>query len=1143
MSVPFADSITVARAPKLWLAKRIWPDRTEPYSRAKHVDVSTVPLAGLDDIAALLACLVADPRAAVLRGELLEPAHCRGVRRLLYTDRKTGEAPTFRDVPRLWAALDIEGIARPDGIEAADLAGCAAVAIARLPAPFSAARCIAQATASHGIKPDIRLRLWFWLSRPTSGAELKRWLADTPADPAAFGAVQPIYTGAPRFMAGLVDHLPSRLAELPGAEFVEVPSAEALAPPPEPPRPPPGLRAPVPEAMLERFVDRVLARVRAAPEGQRHVTLRGAAVSLGGIQDRAGFADAEARSWLLDALGVPGSRHKDEDTIAWGLANGRGRPIDFEPPRSRAAPREPSRTAAGSTEQARRGVATSLPAYYPAPAEAREPALARQAGLIRETIAESVRLAAAREEAWGRRNAEIAAMGMDGLDLKPAKKAAITRRHNRAVAEEGGYGRRLPLPGRLLLTGSQGTGKTQEAYQAVAEIRTPMTVWITEPTIEKAEEVAGDYRLVAKPDSLPAMVVLGRGQSDPERPGHRMCDRHETAEQVAQAGLSVPGVLCARCPFSGECGSVRQSQEIEEMPRGAVFFLATAQLFVHSPAPLPDLLIADDLVALSAVEVLKIPYTALDPFGIPHVPEFVRERIDTLRSALLLSNPLKLLRREGFTREVLQVMSTALDSAVDKVTPPIDGEMTDDAIAAELDNAQTRKALRSALAVVGAVRREIDMPRDVFNAVYGRVEAPAEGTDRTQRPTITVSRFHRPHGIKRAGVLVLDGTGDADLDRKLFGDRLHHERVTMDRMAHIVGSVGRSYSRVSITGNDSAGLAIASRSAGAARQRNEIETIRGSLPGYAALFSTKGAIDALQNSGAVPDDAPVGHFAKVRGLNTWEHCRSALVMGAQSITIGELEDAARAFMGDDPVLFVSMDHPNPPGWRRGQWPYVATRMRRMRDGALSPATVEVHPDPRCQRVFEQIREAEAVQAGDRPRPVFNQRHLVFLNNLVLDVTYDEIRTHRELVAGGNRIELTARQFGMLPLGARGLHRLDPAEYPTLKAAEHALAKYPPNLKSLTFCDWGEFSYRVAGQPGLASRALIDPTRHPDPLAALRRFFGIIAEFQGVKLADVWPGQGEPGQRSDPMGHVPAVPGSWTVAEPHARPLAHAPPHD
>lgn len=775
---------------------------------------------------------------------------------------------------------------------------------------------------------------------------------------------------------------------------------------------------------------------------------------------------------------------------------------------------------------------SSLAAYYPAPTEDRATAKARQDGLIRDAIGDTERLAAARAEAWRRRNDEITAAG---TALTPAQKAAITRRHNRAVAEERGYGRRLPLPGRLLITGSQGTGKTQEAYQAVAAIRTPMIVWITAPTVGKAEEIAGDYRRVAAPESPPAMVVRGRGQSDPQRPGHLMCDRNETAERVAQAGLSVPDLLCAKCPLKAECGSLRQGQEIEEIkktPRGAVFLGATAQLFVHSPAPLPDLLIADDLVALSAVEVRKIPYAALDPFGIPHVPDFVRERVDTLRSALLLPSPLKLLRREGFTREVLQVMSKALDSAVDKATPSISGDMSDDAIAVILDSATIRTALRSALAVVGAVRREIDVPRDAFNAIYGRVEAG--------QPTITVCRLHRPNGIKRAGALVLDGTGDEDLDRKLFGERMRHERVAMERTAHITGTVGRNYSRVSITGIDSAGEAIANRAAGAARLRRDIETIREQLPGHAAVFSTMGAIDALLDSGAVPDDVPVGHFAKLRGLNTWEHCRSALVVGATSVSVGELEDTARAFMADDPVPFVSVDHPAPPDWRKGQWPYVATRMRRMRDGTLSPVTVEVHPDLRCQRVLEQIREADVVQAGDRARPYFNQRDLVFLNSLALDVCYDEIRPHRELVQGGNRLELTYKQFGLLPKGGRDLHRLDRDRYRTPKAAEHALSKLPAIVKRSLFFGFGEFSYRVDNQPGLPSGALVDVTRHPDPQVILQRHFGNITEFQGVKIAPHAP---DSGLRPDQHGGWRGTSETLTAATRYSRPWPHGPPHE
>lgn len=75
-----------------------------------------------------------------------------------------------------------------------------------------------------------------------------------------------------------------------------------------------------------------------AAKGQRHPALRAAAVSLGGIQDQAGFSDAEAKRWLLDAIAEPASRRKDEDTIEWGLANGRSRPIELRAPKRIVAP-------------------------------------------------------------------------------------------------------------------------------------------------------------------------------------------------------------------------------------------------------------------------------------------------------------------------------------------------------------------------------------------------------------------------------------------------------------------------------------------------------------------------------------------------------------------------------------------------------------------------------------------------------------------------------------------------------------------------------------------------------------------------------------------------------------------------------------
>src|SRR3954451_23465221 len=115
----------------------------------------------------------------------------------------------------------------------------------------------------------------------------------------------------------------------------------------------------------------------------------------------------------------------------------------------------------------------------------------------------------------------------------------------------------------------------------------------------------------------------------------------------------------------------------------------------------------------------------------------------------------------------------------------------------------------------------------------------------------------------------------------------------------------------------------------------------------------------------------------------------------------------------------------PDDWPWKEWPYRATRMRRMRDGSLQAVEVDVHPHPVCQAVLEQIREAECIQSGDRCRPIFNERQIVFANNLVLDVTYDEVLAHRELVQGGGRIERILAQTGVVPESRDELVRMFP----------------------------------------------------------------------------------------------------------------------
>jgi putative DNA primase/helicase len=86
---------------------------------------------------------------------------------------------------------------------------------------------------------------------------------------------------------------------------------------------------PASDARLEGFRCKILDTMRGqATDGQKHGALRSAGRTLGGIQAAAGFTDAQAIQWLMDAL--PDSVvdwDAAKETAAWGLAKGREEPL------------------------------------------------------------------------------------------------------------------------------------------------------------------------------------------------------------------------------------------------------------------------------------------------------------------------------------------------------------------------------------------------------------------------------------------------------------------------------------------------------------------------------------------------------------------------------------------------------------------------------------------------------------------------------------------------------------------------------------------------------------------------------------------------------------------------------------------------
>jgi hypothetical protein len=216
---------------------------------------------------------------------LLPTADARRCKRLLHPrleDDRTVNPATFGPAARLWLALDFDSLEPPEPLAwprwlekprltAAFIAGL-------LPGEFRGASCILQATASAGVKPGIRARIWYWLERHVDDAEAARWLADAPVDRSLFRPVQPIYTATPMFR-DCRDPLPRRLWLVRG-ERLNVPLPEL----PEPPRAavmpmqPPARRGgcTYAHAALRRAVERVAC----AGEGERNERLNAEAFSL-----------------------------------------------------------------------------------------------------------------------------------------------------------------------------------------------------------------------------------------------------------------------------------------------------------------------------------------------------------------------------------------------------------------------------------------------------------------------------------------------------------------------------------------------------------------------------------------------------------------------------------------------------------------------------------------------------------------------------------------------------------------------------------------------------------------------------------------------------------------------------------------------
>jgi hypothetical protein len=371
------------------------------------------------------------------------------------------------------------------------------------------------------------------------------------------------------------------------------------------------------------------------------------------------------------------------------------------------------------------------------------------------------------------------------------------------------------------------------------------------------------------------------------------------------------------------------------------------------------------------------------------------------------------------------------------------------------------------------------------------------GGEIERAPRVFVSAVRTPRLAQEIPVLALDGTGSLALNQRIFGERMTGERFAVPRDAEVWQVTSKTFSRQSITGSDRRGNPISPKKIHeAARLRRQVLDLLKMLPGDVLLVTYKAAEEVLRPD--LPPHVACAHFGALRGLNSYEHCETAVVMGREQPSAQAIEALTRPFCATDTEPFIPI----------GEY-VLQSRGRRMRNGGANVVDVQVHPDPRCQALLEQVREAEIIQAVDRVRPVFNRRRIIVLTNVALDLTVDHAVTWPELRPG--KFVHAFAQHGVLPLSAGDLCRGFPSLWPSENTAKSDLSRGSligcnPQIIYLfgvcTLLDQPplQATYRRKAQKGKPARALVRADL-PDPRAILESLVGELTEFHVERPSD------------------------------------------
>lgn len=1122
-------SVNGKRASKLFTPQKVENYAQEWRWRWREIEIGT-----FDDLACLLAEIERDPLSLIVQG-VVTPAWRD--KEIIPRTKAKGE-PSLIDGGSRVVHFDIDDLPLPLGTGWNDPEGVAraiwaSVIVARIPA-FDGVSFHWQASSSAGTPGKghlAKLHIWALLDQPIDEDQRKALLKLAGADQSLATINQPNYVAAPIF-----DGVPDPLADVGRSGVVvgdrdhaavdliawhEAEIRQAKARKPKQGTGPVFSSEGLDHATTDEgrdLLERHCAQIRGLPQGGRNNAINKIAFTVGGHVAGGSIAYGEAHRALLSA-GLASGHDRYIEAVENGLRDGIQRPI------------------------ARPELDQEIEPFHPAPDGDRDAAIAAHPATIRAWADQNIPIMQA-TKAVARAYSEIEQPDIDDPDrdqkLKAVAKAkrAIRRRirdqFDLDFLPASKITKKAPIT-RVMLSGAQGVGKTRTVVGAdgnpgILHRAQGLISVLFEPDHGKAAEAKKDYDRNALEGSPPSIHIWGRGSLDPDQPDETMCRLPDTAQRLAEKGVSVRKALCEKCPFANVCGYLRQEEEIAGLaaaPEGVAIFAPHDFAFLPLPGFVePDLAIFDERPRDSGVgDDVGLSFDNLSE-TLRSATTNAYEEADAQAANLRFIRPLQVALRDAGRDHPNRILAALRDRGIDRdhITGAIAGLK-------DFQDRETAHAMRDALAqwdfsgrafnlqnrleqeiekregkitrdlqtIFEALLIEIDKDRDQTVAITG---GDVTRNGRTSKGIVAVKLKRLRLG--RVPFLHLDGTGDHTLAQAIFGamDHEHHrvERSPGGRGDRIVQVVGTDFHNAGLIGGKGKDGKVEPYTGHWAdyydAQRRDVQKAIAAHPG-ALVVGNKRVIKALK-----PEEygAHKAHFGAVRGYNTWEEIDTVLIVGREQPSPAAVERIARAYAAHGDADFESL----------GSNPYPeTTRGIRKRDGTGHPVKGAYHPNTWAERVLRSIRDTEIEQAIDRIRPIFKTRAIkvVVLSPVAVDLTVDQVMSWTDFRQGGSRIERALKTVRVVPLSGREAARLLPGIWGDEKTARRDFKDADFLRQILNRDTYLQFAalfpgtvatYRVNAKSAREQTALIAAPPH-EARAVLEALTGPLREFQVVEV--------------------------------------------